>query len=55
MGALETGCIKGAAYKVISEEHEDALKRYKTKEYKVVRCTIELSGEIVEGCTFRYV
>jgi hypothetical protein len=52
--ASETSCIKGSACNVMSEQHEDALRIYGTKEYEVVRCTIELSGEIVEGCTFRY-
>lgn len=48
-------CIKGSAYQVISEEHEDALRKYETSAYEVVRCLIEMNSVIVEGCTFRFV
>jgi hypothetical protein len=51
----QTNCIKGLAYQVMSEEHEDSLRKYETSAYEVVRCMIEMSAAVVEGCTFRYV
>jgi len=51
----ETSCIKGAAYQVKSEEHEDALRKYETSAYEVVRCSIEMNGIFVQECTFRFV
>jgi len=51
----ETSCIKGSAYQVTSEEREDALRKYETSAYEVVRCLIEIKGMMVEGCTFRFV
>jgi hypothetical protein len=51
----ETKCIKGAAYQVESEWHEDALRKYETSAYEVVRCSIEMDDGTVEGCTFRFV
>jgi hypothetical protein len=39
----------------MSEEHEDALRRYETCAYEVVRCLIEMDGMRVKGCTFRFV
>jgi hypothetical protein len=51
----ETSCVKGAAYQVRTEEHEDALRKYETSAYEVVRCSIELNDRTVEGCTFRFV
>ena len=51
----ETSRIKGSAYQVVSEEHEDALRKYETEAYEVVRCVIEMNGTPVEGCTFRFV
>jgi len=51
----ETSCIKGSAYQILSEDEEDALRRYETSAYEVVRCLIEMDGSLVEGCTFRFV
>lgn len=39
-----TDCVKGLAYRVMSEEHEDSLRKYETSAYEVVRCLIEMSG-----------
>jgi hypothetical protein len=50
-----TNVIKGSAYQVVSEEDEDALRRYETDQYEVVRCSIEMNNTIVEGCTFRFI
>lgn len=51
----ETSSMKGSAYLVMSEEHEDALRKYETEAYEVVRCVIEMNSTTVEGCTFRFV
>jgi len=51
----EMSRIKGSAYQVMSEEHEDALRKYESEAYEVVRCIIEMNGTTVEGCTFRFV
>lgn len=51
----ETSSIKGSAYQVMSEEHEDSLRKYETNAYEVVRCTIEMDGGIEKGCTLRFV
>jgi hypothetical protein len=51
----ENRCVKGLAYQVMSEEHEDALRKYETSVYEVVRCLIKIGGATVEGCTFRFV
>jgi hypothetical protein len=51
----ETSRTKGSAYQVTSEEHEDALRKYETEAYEVVRCVIEMNDTTVEGCTFRFV
>ncbi|KAE8454115.1 hypothetical protein EG329_005039 [Mollisiaceae sp. DMI_Dod_QoI] len=51
----ESSCVDGMAYKVSSEAHEAALRGYETNRYEVVRCTIEMKGELVPGCTFRFV
>ncbi|CAG8982675.1 hypothetical protein HYALB_00000953 [Hymenoscyphus albidus] len=50
----ETDCVQGSAFQVLSEEHEDSLRKYETSAYEVVRCLIEMEGS-VEGCTFRFV
>jgi hypothetical protein len=55
VNGLETSCIRGSAYQVMSEEHEDALRKYETSAYEVVRCVIEMKEATVEGCTFRFV
>ena len=49
--------IYGWAYQVASEEHEDALRKYETAAYEVVRCEIEMEGNdlMTQGCTFRFV
>jgi hypothetical protein len=47
----EMRCVKGSAYRVMS----DALRKYETNTYEVVRCLIKISGATVEGCTFRFV
>lgn len=46
--------LDGWAFKVISSEHEEALRIYETEKYEVVRCTIEKGLEQVQGCTFRF-
>jgi hypothetical protein len=51
----ETSRIKGSAYQVMSEEHEDALRKYESEEYEVARCLIEMNSTTVQGCTFRFV
>jgi hypothetical protein len=51
----ETSRIRGSVYQVMSEEHEDTLRKYETSVYEVVRCLIEMNGMMVEGCTFRFV
>ncbi|OBT64945.1 hypothetical protein VE03_05682 [Pseudogymnoascus sp. 23342-1-I1] len=50
----EESCIKGSAYRVMSEEHEDALRKYETDAYEVVRCLIKIDGTTIQGCTFRF-
>ena len=50
------GKIEGDAYMVRCKDHEDALRKYETAAYEVVRCEIELDdGVVVKGCTFRFV
>ncbi len=57
--APEASIVQGSAYQVLSKEHEDALRTYKTESYEVVRCAISFSdGRVgehreVKGCTFR--
>lgn len=51
----ETSQVKGSAYRVMSQEHEDVLRKYETRAYEVVRCLIEMRHGIVEGCTFRFI
>jgi hypothetical protein len=51
----ETSRIKGLAYQVMSEEHEDRLRKYESEAYEVVRCSIEMNSTTVQGCTFRFV
>ena len=51
----ETSSIKGSAYQVMSEEREDTLRKYETSAYEVVRCSIDMNGRMVQGCTFRFV
>ncbi|XMA20861.1 hypothetical protein WAI453_013652 [Rhynchosporium graminicola] len=40
----EDSRIDGWAYMVISEEYEDALRKYETEAYEVVKCEIEMEG-----------
>ncbi|KFZ11824.1 hypothetical protein V501_04565 [Pseudogymnoascus sp. VKM F-4519 (FW-2642)] len=40
----ERSCVEGSAYQVMSEEHEDALRKYETDAYEVVRCLIKIDG-----------
>ncbi|KAL1648782.1 hypothetical protein SLS58_001961 [Diplodia intermedia] len=47
--------VDGWAYKVMNKEQEDILRAYETEKYEVVRCRIEMEGEDVMGCTFRFV
>lgn len=48
-------CLEGSAYLVCSKEDEDALRRYETDNYEVVRCMILVDGKKeVMGCTFRF-
>ncbi|KAL9093521.1 MAG: hypothetical protein Q9165_003916 [Trypethelium subeluteriae] len=52
------GKIQGWAYQVQTKDHEDALRRYETAHYEVVRCKIDidiLGDNGVCGCTFRFV
>jgi hypothetical protein len=51
----ETSRIMGSAYQVMSEEHEDGLRKYESEAYEVVRCLIEMSSTTVQGCTFKFV
>ena len=51
----ETKYVRGSAYLVRSEEHEDRLRKYETEAYEVVRCLIEIDDTIVQGCTFRFI
>lgn len=51
----ESDEVAGSAYEVTSKEQENALRAYETDNYEVVRCEIEMGGEIVNGCTFRFV
>ena len=50
--------MDGWAYKVLSQEQEDALRMYETAKYEVVRVAIAIIGgsctERVQGCTFRF-
>ncbi|EPE26762.1 hypothetical protein GLAREA_02676 [Glarea lozoyensis ATCC 20868] len=47
--------IQGSAYHVRTKDHEDALRKYETEAYEVVRCSIDLEdGSVVQGCTFRF-
>lgn len=50
----ESSRITGSAYQVTCEEHEDALRKYETAAYEVVKCEIEMDGKTVQGCTFRF-
>jgi hypothetical protein len=47
--------VYGSAYRVSSKEHEDALRMYETENYEMVRCKISIDGEVVQGCTFRFI
>lgn len=51
----EESCVKGSAYQVMSEEHEDALRKYETDAYEVVRFLIKVDSTAVQGCTFRFI
>ncbi|OBT39535.1 hypothetical protein VE00_09623 [Pseudogymnoascus sp. WSF 3629] len=51
----EDSCVQGSAYQVMSEEDEDALRKYETDAYEVVRCLIKVDGTAVQGCTFRFI
>lgn len=50
--------VVGWAYKVLSQEQEDALHMYETAKYEAVRAAIVIIGgsctELVQGCTFRF-
>ena len=50
----ETARVKGWAYRVETEECEDALRFYESEKYEVVRCCIAMAGKEVKGCTFRF-
>jgi hypothetical protein len=50
----ESSRINGWAYQVRSEEHEDALRKYETAAYEVVKCEIEMDGNTIQGCIFRF-
>lgn len=51
---LESDAVHGSAYKVTSEDREMALRIYETKHYEVVRCTIVMASQTVQGLTFRF-
>lgn len=51
----ETARVQESAYHVMTKGHEDALRAYETDNYEVVRCSIEMEGMVVQGCTFRFV
>jgi hypothetical protein len=48
--------IEGSAYQVWTKDHEDALRKYETEAYEVVKCSVELDdGTVVQACTFRFI
>lgn len=49
-----TDYVHGSAYRVTTKEREEALLLYETERYEVVRCSIMMGSEIVEGLTFRF-
>lgn len=52
----ERSCVEGSTFLVVSKEDEDALRKYETSAYEVVRCSFEMDGgKLVDGCTFRFV
>jgi hypothetical protein len=51
----ESARVQGSAFRVMTKEHEVALRYYETDNYEVVRCVIEFEGRTVQGCTFRFV
>lgn len=51
----ETDVVHGSAYEVTSEEREDSLRQYETHFYEVVRCTINMADQTVQGLTFRLI
>ncbi|KAL8731339.1 MAG: hypothetical protein Q9181_004336 [Wetmoreana brouardii] len=50
----ETDIVHGSAYEVTSEEQEEALRRYETEHYEVVRCIITMPNQTIQGLTFRF-
>ena len=51
----EIARVDGWACRVETEECEDALRFYETERCEVVRCGVEMGGEQVRGCMFRFV
>lgn len=47
-------CVHGLAHRVTTKEREEALLLYETEKYEVVRCSIMMESETVQGLTFRY-
>lgn len=50
-----TDYVFGSAYKVTTKEREEALMFYETDKYDVVRCSIMMENQTVQGLTFRVV
>lgn len=49
--------MDGWAFQVVSKRQEEALLKYETSAYEVVRCSIFMHGGSTQkmGCTFRFV
>ena len=50
-----TDLVHGSAYQITTKEREEALLLYETEKYEVVRCSIVMENEVVQGLTFRFV
>ena len=46
--------VDGQAFRVMSKEWEDSLRDYETDHYEVVRCEMDVGGEVRYGLTFRF-
>lgn len=47
--------VNGHAFLVESQAQEEALRAYKGSMYEVVRCTINMTGRVVCGLSFRFI
>lgn len=50
---MRTACVFARGVRVCSED--EALKRYETEAYEVVKCGVKVDGRTVHGCTCRFV